>query len=416
MAKIPLAAEKVFTVGFLLLSTSALTLIYSRTVNTNESASSSNPLLLSLWIGSYSFTLFLLYALRKRTVQLVTKDILVWAIVGIALLSCLWSTVPSLTFRRSILLIGTNAFSLYLATRYSLEEQLRLLAWTLGIGAILSLVFAIALPVYGIDMTGAWRGIYPQKNTLARLMVLGTIVFLLLALSIRKYRWFAWAILSLSIGLTLLSQSKTALVNLVTLLLLVILYRALRLHYTRAIPLLIFIVLIVGSAVDWFWTNSTVILSSLGKDVTLTGRTQVWEAVFQMILKRPILGYGFKGFWVDSMDSPANYVWAAAGWHPNHAHNGILNLWLELGLLGLTVFALGYLMLVIRSVSWLRSTKTAIGFWPLLYITYIFLYNQTESSLISENSFFWIIYATLSFSLPIQKNQFRKITQLSTQK
>jgi len=39
------------------------------------------------------------------------------------------------------------------------------------------------------------------------------------------------------------------------------------------------------------------ILESLGRSSDLTGRTELWSAVTDAMLERPVLGYGFSGFW-----------------------------------------------------------------------------------------------------------------------
>ncbi len=416
MAKIPRFAEKGLVVASLLVSTGALAAWRSGNASVAEGGSLSDPLLQLIWLGIYSVTLLLLFALRKGAVKVVGRDKLSWLLLGIVISSTLWSTVPGTTLRRGMALAGTYLFGIYVATRYNLDEQLRLLAWTLGIIAILSLVVAIGMPTYGIDTLGKWRGIYTQRNILARLMVLSSMVFLLLALSIHKHRWIAWAMFGLSITLILLTTSKTALVSFLALLVLLVLYRALRFHYNLAVPLSIFGVLTLTSVGILLLSNSEILLKSLGKDATLTGRTELWDTVLEMIWKRPILGYGYGGFWTTNSNSPAAYVWNVIIWKPIHSHNGLLNLGLDVGLLGVSVFVLGFVLNTMRAISWVRLTKTAEGFWPLIYMTFMFVYNLSESSLVGQNDFFWIIYVAISFSKPIQNVQAGTTVYLSTQK
>lgn len=404
MTKIPRFAEKGFVVSALLISSGAITRLRGL-----GPASMSDSLLQVIWFGIYVITLFLLFVLRNRAVKVVAVDKLSWVLVGIALCSTLWSPVAEITLRRSIALVGTNLFGIYLAARYNLDEQLRLLAWALGIAAILSLVVVIGIPSFAIESSGAWRGIYAQKNILARLMVVSSMVFLLLALSSHKHRWFVWVMFGLSVGLTVLSTSKTALVNLITLWLLLFFYRFLRLHYSLVVPLSIFGILAIAGTANVLSSNLEILLESLGKDATLSGRTDLWDSVLKMIWERPILGYGYGGFWITGWDGPAGYIWETVNWRPVHAHNGILNLWLDIGLLGVCVFVFGYLILIMRSLSWIRMTKTIEGFWPLMYMTFMLLYNQTESSLLGQNDFFWILYVAISFSKPPPHIQSRKV-------
>lgn len=406
MAKIPIFVEKGFTVSCLIMSTGALTA--ARGITTTGEVQS-DSLLQIIWLVIYTLTLLLLIALRKSVFKVVARDKFLWVLMGIILFSTLWSTAPQVTLRRAVALVGTTLFGVYLATRYKINEQLRLLAWAFGICAILSLLVAIAIPSFGIDHTGAWRGIFVQKNSFARIMVLSAMVFLIIALTGRRHRWFTWAMFGLSSGLILLSTSKSALVNLVTLLVLLLFYyRSLRWQYTKSIPLWIFSIVAVGSTANLLLTSSELLLQGLGKDATLTGRTELWAAALQMLWKQPVLGYGYDGFWTNSLNSPAFYVWNSITWRPLHAHNGFLNVSLEIGLLGLSVFLLGYAVIVLRAIKWVRLTKTAEGFWPLLYLTLIFMYNLTESSLLNQNSILWILYSAVSYSIPIQYAQAKR--------
>lgn len=403
MIKIPLFVEKGFIVFCLLFSTGASRVLLSASDPTGEGTSSS--LLQVMWLGIYIVILLLLLPMRKQAVMAAARGKLLWVLVGIALLSTFWSIAPSITLRRGIALLGTNLFGIYLAIRYDLKEQLRLLAWALGIGAVLSVVVAIVMPSYGLDPGGLWRGVYAQKNILARLMVLSTMVFLLLAIDSHRHRWIAWAMFSLSIGLTVLSGSSTGLVTIITLLVLFILYRTLRLQYTLAIPLTIFTTLTAGSAAIWLSNNSELLFQSLGKDATFTGRTKLWDIMFVLIGKRPILGYGYGSFWTSGWGGPAGFVWQVVGWQPVHSHNGLIDLCLELGLLGLSVFLLQYFLLAIKAVNWIQLTKTAEGFWPLIYLTFLFMYNQTESTILGQNNIFWILYVALGFTKGISSVQ-----------
>lgn len=410
MTKVLRCAEKVFVVLSLLIATGALSLWRTKTLGM---ASPTDPLLQAIWFGIYAMSLLLLFAQPlKRVVGVVARDKLLLVLVGITLLSTLWSTAPEETLRRSVALVGTTLFGVYLAVRYSLNDQLRLLAWALGIGTLLSLVVGLALPSYGVGSTGMWQGIYPQKNVLARIMVLAGMVFLLLALSSNRHRWLAWAGLGLSTSLLLLSTSKTSLVNFLVLLILFNIYRIWHLHYTLAVPLSIFGILAFAVTANLFLSNLDNVLVSLGRDATLTGRTDIWAAVLEMIWQRPLLGYGYGGFWGD-WDSPGAYVWQATYWQPVHAHNGLLELWVNLGLLGVSVFVFGFLINLIRAFNWIQLTKTAEGLWPLVYMTFMFLYNLTENTLLVRNNIFWILYVAVLLSRPIQPSQARKIAYTS---
>jgi exopolysaccharide production protein ExoQ len=190
--------EKGFAVLVLLLFSGALLpfLWLEGGTFTEPDASSGDPRVQVVWFIIYLITFFLLAARWQYAVQVAARNKILWVLVGIALTSVLWSDVPDITLHHGVALIGTTAFGLYFAARYRMSEQRRLLGWALAIAAVLSLVFALALPSYGvssgIDAQG-WRGISSHKNQLGSIMALSTMVFLFLALTSRKRRWAAGA-------------------------------------------------------------------------------------------------------------------------------------------------------------------------------------------------------------------------------
>jgi len=299
-------------------------------------------------------------------------------------------------------LAGTTWFGVYLATRYSPSELLRLIAWTFSIGALLSLVFALALPSYGLmEYQGieVWRGIYRHKNLLGRLMALNAVILLLLAPNNRRYRWVLWAVISLSITLLLLSQTKTGLVIFLILLILIPIYGALRWSYTLMVPFLIVTVNVAGILAIWLLDNLEPLVNLLGKDLTLTGRTELWAAVINKIQERPLLGYGYSGFW-QGWEGESAFVLQLVGWDAPNGHNGILDLWVDLGFLGVAVFLLGFFINFIRGMRWAQLTKTAEPIFLLQYLTFMAIDSQASTNLLIQNDIFWVLYVAMSFSIP----------------
>lgn len=365
-----------------------------------------DPVLRTIWFGIYTVTLLLMATHWKSVIRTAMRDKLLWILIAIALASVLWSSTWWVTLRRDIALIQTTFLGLYMAARYTLNEQLRLLAWTFGLAIILSFVFALAPPNYGVMHDGLhdgrWRGIYIHKNSLGSVMDLSVVSFLLLALSDRSYRWFAWAGFGLSAILILLSGSKTALVVLLTLLALLPLYKALRWRRDLVIVVLIAAVLLGGGFTTLLLSNLETALGALGKDATLSGRTDLWSVLWEMIWNRPLLGYGYGGFWQGAKGEASSYVWQVVGWEAPHGHNGYLDLWIDLGLLGLSTFVIYFLLNILRGVAWARLTKKPAGLWPLTYLTFFFLANLTESVVLTQHNILWILYVATVLSMATQ--------------
>jgi exopolysaccharide production protein ExoQ len=393
------ALEKAFVVSALFLFSGGLLTLVREMTGALSDLNQTDPVSQAVFLLVYVITACLVLVWRKRFTRVVKRDTLLWFIIGIALLSVLWSAAPEVTLRRGVALIGTTALGVYVAMRFGLREQLQLLAWALGLGALFSLLFTLAVPAYGImeDPQG-WRGVYAHKNGLGRNMALGALAFMLLALSERRYRWVSWAGFGLSIVLLLLSNSITGLVIFLTLLPLLPLYRATRWPYTLAVPFLIVGVLLLGGLALWGLANEGTVLGFFNRETTFTGRTNVWSAAFDMIQERPWLGYGYQAFWL-GWDGPSAYVLIVADFDPLSAHSGYLDLWLNLGLLGVVVFALGFLRAVTRAIYWVRSTKIDEGLWPSAFLTYMLLYNITESAILARNSITWVLYVIVVLSM-----------------
>ncbi|NEQ65030.1 MAG: O-antigen ligase family protein [Symploca sp. SIO2D2] len=359
-----------------------------------------DPVMSLLQHGIYAATLLLMLARWKSVIRAGLRDQLVWLLTGMALMSFLWSDFPDWSLKKGITTVQTTYFGLYLASRYNLKQQLQMLAWAIGIIGIVSLLFTLAFPGAAIEAganAGSWRGPFVQKNVLARIMVLGAIVFLLLALDSRKNRYWLWGGFGLCVLMILLTGSKTALLLFLSVVILLPLYKALRWSDTIVVPLVITLLLVAGSIVVLIVGNWENILLGLGRDPTLSGRTDLWELAMELIAKRPWLGYGYQGFWQDG--GVAEIVWKAEGYKPPHAHNGFVNMALDFGLIGLFLFLLIIAVTYVRAIAWLRLGKTTIELWPLFYVTFFFMYNHSENTIIAHNSLFWALLASVTFSM-----------------
>lgn len=391
---------------FLLASTGALIPLLSQQNDVASGVSGGVLVTQIIWLAVYVITFCLIAVRWRQFIGVVTRDKLLLLLVAVALISVLWSVAPEVTLRRGIALVGTTAIGAYLATRYTIGGQLRLLAWALGIAALASLAFGLLLPSYGISsdplLQGDWQGIYNHKNALGSDMSLGAIVFLILATSSRNNRWIAWGGFVLALSLMVLSNSKTALVVFLAFLILWPVYRSLRWRYTLMVPFLIFAALLVGSIAAGLWSNADFLLGSIGRDTTLTGRTQLWSLVLDKVGERPWLGYGYSAFW-RGLEGDSSYIWLMTGSEVPAADNGFLDLWLDLGLLGLMVFVIGFSAAFLRAMAWARVRGTAEGIWPCAFLTFMLLYSISESVILRQNSTLWILYVSTVLSTSVRR-------------
>jgi O-antigen ligase len=177
-----------------------------------------------------------------------------------------------------------------------------------------------------------------------------------------------------------------------------ILGQLLRLRLDLMFPSLIGVTILGMSITNLAKSNADGIAGSFGKSTTLSGRTDVWTYAIDMIEKKPWLGYGYSGFW-QGLDGESAYVWRASGWNPTHPHNGLLAIWLDLGLLGLSILVIGFFISVIKSLIVIRVTKEIEYLWPMTFFLFFILINLTETNLFSPNSIIWILYVACASSV-----------------
>ena len=179
-------------------------------------------------------------------------------------------------------------------------------------------------------------------------------------------------------------------------------------------PFFTVVVLVGGTIALWASSDSEGLFGALGRDVTLSGRTLIWNAVLEQIWPHPWLGYGYGAFWL-GWAGESGQVWLSIvtllGFVPPHSHNGFLDLWLVLGLLGVYVFAFGFLLAFLRAISCARVSRTTEGLWPLTYMTFMLMYNLTESAILQNHNVFWVLYVAIVLSTSICRAQAPKTVQ-----
>jgi O-antigen ligase len=313
--------------------------------------------------------------------------------------------------------VCTTIFGLYFAERYSLQQQLRLLAIAYMIAAGFSIffhIFGLGTAVDFFDVPG-WIGVYNQKNALGVNMAFATAILLVVRKSDVRYR--SWATLGLTVvmALLLLSQSMTAIVMLIATLAMYSFSRRLRMSY-RSIALSLLIILPIFSyAIFWIFQNLEYVTGLLGRDPTLTGRVQLWLLCAILAFRRPWLGYGYNAFW-RGYDGESAVVWRLFNWHPPHSHNGFLEVWLGIGLVGLIIFLIGFGISFMHAIKCLRNHEGIEYCWPLMFLVLMFLSNLTGVNFLSRNAIFWIVYAATGvFTLAPEKEwvpSFEQVRQM----
>ncbi|KAB8321310.1 O-antigen ligase family protein [Tolypothrix campylonemoides VB511288] len=364
-------------------------------------------------IISYGFLFLIITGRWKRLIYIATAEIYLLILVSVAIASIFWSANLSNTAYQARLLLRPTLFGVYLAMQYTPREQIRLLSWTVGIIMILSLASSLLFPSYGIQEingTLAWRGIYTHKQLFGRQMGFAVSLFIINIFDKRSNRWVAIIGLSLGFALILLSKSKSGLIIFLFSLVIIPIYNFNKL---RNIRLLLFLtLLLIFSIVSFLVTVNFeyIVVDFLGKDIELNGRLPLWTLAIEKGLEQPWLGYGYRGFWSsDVSDSVLYNSWAVLEEEFRnrtiefHSHNGFIDLFLELGLIGILIFLLNFFFLIKRVVTLILTTRAIEYFYMLQVAGICWITNISESRLIlTSNSTLWIIYVTTVLSSAIE--------------
>ncbi|MEH2229725.1 MAG: O-antigen ligase family protein [Nostoc sp.] len=398
--------EKILTILLLLIAVGALTIHPAQEVSMSTLGGDKLDTLFN--IVSYLILFYFLILYWKGFLYVITRSPLQFFLLAIVIFSLLWSEdlSSSLTYLRG--LIRIYFLAIYLAMRYSLREQMRLIAWALGVAASLSIIFSAFVPGYiheSPELLGMWSGIYGHKNELGYMMAWSAGVFLHLALSGHRYRWLMWGLCGISICLIILSRSTTSLTILLTMILLLPFYRSLKkTNYKLQVIMITSTLMFLMISSILLLNNAETVVGTSGKDLTFNGRSDLWDLVISKILERPWLGYGFSGFWTSNAASKlrATYDWAS------NAHNGFLELLLELGFLGFLTFAAGFVRFFAMALTRIISVaKKPEDYWPMQMLIIIVIVNFSEARLLTP-SWNWLMYVTTSLSLTVEYQRNRK--------
>ena len=320
----------------------------------------------------------------------------------LAIASALWSIDPELSFRRGIAVLATTLMGVYLAARYDWISALRLLAivW-FGLMAA-SFIAGIVAPGFAVMREvhpGAWSGGWSEKNALGGHAARAAFLFAFLAWRDAPYRKWWGVGLVLSLLLVVLSKSATAMLG-ASLGLGVLMAAWWMLKGRRwSLALVWGAVCIVGAAVMIYVVAPGVLLGLVGKDATLTGRTDIWIELGAAIEKRPVLGYGYLAFW--GLDSePRYWLGRAVDWNAPSGHNGWLDLAISLGFMGVVIFAIDAAASTWRAAK--LSVSSPAGVFAIGFLAQFMLFAMSESIILAQNSILWATYAFVAAKLAME--------------
>ena len=306
---------------------------------------------------------------------------LVLALPVLAILSSVWSVQPRRSIVSGVILLIFTVFSLYIGTRFNFQRQFELITLVGAVALPVSIALALFVPSIGASSSG-WRGIFGHKQNCAAVCMLWLITALHWKCSGIYQKIFRVMYILMCGVMIAMSYSRTGwALTLVALVLSAGLWIMQKMPPKEALLISLLTLPCAGALAYGVFTYSSAIATSVGKDPTLSQRTIIWAAVWDAILKHPILGYGFVSFWNGLYGASQNVV-LTSGWALSQAQNGFLDVWLGVGAVGVALIAIMVVQAMrnaARSFQ-IKETQTYVR-WSVVVILCTLLYNIGESSL-----------------------------------
>jgi O-antigen ligase len=374
--------------------------------------------LLSWWGWGAVCVVLLVLAIVELIAARVDLRRLPFALIGFLLLTVLsifWSDYPSATLVGWAATFSVVFFAIFLATVLDLETMLRALGvalrWILALSLIFEFVVAAVIrhPVlpFFVDYSslhkvpaafywsrdllfqgGQIQGIQGNSNLLALSALLALIVFAVQWVSGTASRvWLGfWTVVA--VACLALTRSSTVLIALAAVIVVGVFLGLVRATsgVRRGVVYGAGVVVALGVAAVGLFANGLV-LKLLGKSSELTHRTEIWHWVLEYANQRPVAGWGWVGWWAPWVE-PFKHLAVIKGVTYLQAHDAWIDVFFQLGVIGLIVFGLLVLTTLVR--SWFMAIEAGpsrarlVELFPFLITVALIVHSIAESRLLVE--------------------------------
>lgn len=384
------------------------------TTNSVDQYLDGSPLDRAVFAALLAIGLVVLLKRGRRVIALLRSN---WPIVlffAYCALSATWSDYPDVAFKRWTKALGDVVMVLIVVTDADPGAAIKRLLSRVGLILLPASVLLIKyFPVLGRAYTpefGYWQqmyiGVAATKNSLGELALIfglgATWQFTELfhdksALNRSRRLCVQATILAIVLWIFWTADSITSLSCFVLGVALLLITASERFRRPALTHILI-LAMLTGSALVIFVAPNFV--SILGRDPTLTGRTQIWSAVLDMPVNRWI-GTGFESFWLgDRMQRIWNLWW----WHPNEAHNGYIEVLLNLGWTGISLLTVLLIAGYRKIVS--RLCDASLARLELTYVLVAIVYSFTEAGFrMLSLTWVFLLLAVTSAGIPVAEFQ-----------
>lgn len=342
-----------------------------------------------------------------RVGSLLRRNALILFYCAFCLVSVFWSDFPLVSFKRWTKSLGDIGMVLIILSESDPLAALTRLLTRLGFLLFpLSILFIKYYPEIGRRFTNSWAseatGVAIQKNELGLICMMYGICFLWMLVAVyrereqlgRLRRFLTYGTIS-SMIIWLLSEcrSTTSIVGFLSAG--GVMWLSSRPSRKPAVVHLLVLTVLGLAVAGMFVDSSGGMVQALGKDPSLTGRKDIWSILLGLD-RNSWIGTGFESFWLGRR---LEFMRAALPNFPiNEAHNGYLEVYLNLGWAGICFVALLLVTGYIRIISAIRRNSAEGSVLLGFYLSVIF-YSFTEASFRSP-SLSWLFLLLVVVGAP----------------
>ena len=370
---------------------------------------------LSMVATIYISIFYIIYSyILRGNINIIWGNIRIILMIGIFTLTGLYSSIDIvLTIKGIIYLLSYTLFSIVFVDQFK-EQSFEYILKALILVVVINIIYMIIFPYNSIDISDSrfnlsLIGMFYHKNSLASFMSIANIAIIinLLNNSHSSKNYLIYIVMYIAtLVFVLMSNSVTSLLILLICNILVILYKYLKFRVNIIINMvsfqIAFYVIILGSK----YIND-LLIKYIGRDLTLTGRVDIWKVLINLINKKPLVGYGYGTVW--NTEDMISYITSSVGFDFLGSHNGPLQIIMEVGFIGFFVFFVVFFLIPSFKVKNLNLEKTPLHMFIYIYYAYLLIYTISEPTFDPENfqTFLLIILTVYMNKEVVQQNKYK---------
>ncbi len=325
----------------------------------------------------------------RRVIMEFPISLSILGIFTISIASVTWTVDPVATQASVRALIPAMLAIVIVAGLLTLQDLVDALIWAIRIVLVVTVVSLILFPWTrlhvgvesgGVDDYAGWHGLFNHKNNMTEFLVLAIPTILVFHRN-GIVKWMTLGVIAV------LMVGSTSATGLSAGFFVVVAWVWLTIYHSqqkedRRNSTLLFLSSVVGALaiVAVALSSIATITSAYGKDTTLSGRTLIWEASIDALMRRPLFGHGFGAlFWREGVSPETAEIWRQVGFDASHAHNGALDLALQIGFVGLGIFLVLWVSTLWRGWQAI-SLQPDLGIWVVCILSANFLMSLSEDT------------------------------------